>query len=87
MKIIKEFSDPEFNKSHYSFSDPIINKSHYPMPYDWTWGLGDDGKLYCKSSIFMDAKEWLAFTDRSISLSLDEMIRIVKEFGHLLPLL
>ena len=78
MKIIKEFSDPEFHDKRALFNDG-----------EWFWGLGEDGNLYCRwTPMFGPYEEtWFEVSqmERILPLiSLREMKRIVKEFGHLL---
>lgn len=64
MKIIKTFEDNEFLKTAADFT--------------FTWGLGDDGYIYYKSSVYDDPNEW------KVSLPLKTMNKIAKEFGNLL---
>ena len=78
MKIIKQFEHPEFFKRSY--------KHHKGT---WIWGLGDDGRLYYKKYTtftpltFKD--EWCHYPNYSTSpVRFEDMIIIVKKFGHLL---
>jgi hypothetical protein len=68
MKIVKEFVDEDFLKR--SAPDSV-----------WSWGLGDDGWVYCKCSVYEDPNKWSLY---GYALSLKTMCKIVKEFGHLL---
>lgn len=80
MKIVKQFEDPQFLQKVYHWRENLSAKDK------WVWGLGDDGELYFRCSIFTDPDEWSAFKDRNLianNLSIKDMKRIVKEFGHL----
>ena len=80
MKIVKQFEDPQFLQKVYHWRENLSAKDK------WAWGLGDDGELYFRCSIFTDFAYWFRFQDRSnVSnyLSIKDMKRIVKEFGHL----
>jgi hypothetical protein len=66
MKIVKEFVDHDFQVADDS---------------TWSWGLGDDGWVYYKSSAYEDPNKWCIY---GYSIRLKTMCKIVKEFGHLL---
>ena len=82
MKIIKQFESNEW---------AIKRSKGYTTTWDgtgsrprWTWGLGDDGRLYCKGWIAgrSYSQDWYRYEDVSFGISLDEMKKIIKEFGH-----
>ena len=74
MKIVKEFIDTEFYSTHST------------RGLHWYWGLGDDGELYCKKiyeeELVMD---WVEYSMVLVpkSLSIKQIVKIAKEFGHL----
>lgn len=81
MNIIKSFEDFKFFDKHYEGSEP-----NDPIKDKWEWGLGDDGNLYCRCSEFNRSNEWLPYpndTPNFIKVSFSDMMRIVKQFGHL----
>lgn len=87
MKIIKSFEDPEFFEKYHN--DHGIQDEAYRMKGHWYWGLSDEGNLYYHSSIFCRENEWNIFNSPSngkmiTTLSIRDMKKIVKEFGHLL---
>lgn len=76
MKIVKQFDDPDF-----------INRISRDKSGYWRWGLGDDGKVYCQASYFVSPNEWfrLGYSPMAMDkMCVKDMVRIVKEFGHLL---
>jgi hypothetical protein len=52
----------------------------------WSWGLGDDGILYCKGQIAGHCfkQTWWPYERMGFGIPISEMRKIVKEFGHLL---
>jgi len=81
MKIIKSFEDAAF------LALPRVSNGTNPINHTWLWGLGDDGEIYYKCTKFSLPNEWYNLHDNSIvsnCVSLKEMKKIVKEFGHLL---
>ena len=56
----------------------------YPSA-NWTWGLGEDGNLYGRGTIsgYSYDKSFQLYELIGFGISLGEMKRIVKEFGHL----
>lgn len=94
MKIVKYFEDKVYWKN---FHNKVYN--NLSITGTWFWGLGYDGNLYFakvhyiqnydpnKKYILTDLKEeprWDITTGSSLIFSLDDMIRIVKQFEHLL---
>jgi len=82
VKILKEFEDPSFFSKRYNMV--------YTPGYDyWKWGLGEDGNIYCQCSDFIHPNQWyrLAEVGAALDLSISDMKRLVKEFGHLLVFL
>ena len=85
MKIIKAFDDSEFvNKQFKQFL--FDSEIHF-----WNWGFGDDGRLYFQTSAYLDPTtghvnplKWYDYHDMVSYLSIKDMKKIVKEFGHLL---
>lgn len=68
MKIVKEFQD-----------DNYAEKNGCRI---WYWGLGDDGNIYRRLD---DKDDWVDINGLlPIRTDLNDMKRIVKEFGHLL---
>ena len=80
MKIVKQFESNDFAKRR----SPGMN-SPLMIP-QWSWGLGEDGELYCKGQItgFIVMEEWYAYSRASFGIPSGEMKKIIKEFGHLL---
>jgi len=82
MKIIKSFEDSEF------LENPKISNGNNPLNHKWLWGLGDDGKIYYQCTKFSLPDEWydLSETNSMVAscVSLREMKKLVKAFGHLL---
>jgi hypothetical protein len=86
MKIIKQFDDFEFFCRLY---EPLLSDSHDPAKDMWRWGFGDDGQLYYQSTEGQP-KSWYPLrvaTNAARILTLQDMKRLVKEFGHLLTFL
>ncbi len=87
MKIVKFFDDFEFYDKTY---EPLNGVPNNPFRDYWRWGLGDDGELYWQCSDNIDPNKWYWFGTDGTSggiarrLSLRDMKKIVKEFGHLL---
>jgi hypothetical protein len=74
MKIIKQFESNEWAKSCSSFSEARLK-----------YGLGDDGRLYIKGSAYSHwSYDWMRYEDSSLTIPLTEMVKIVREFEHLL---
>lgn len=93
MKIIKQFDSNDFaiKKSRALLGEGRGQTSFWDgtkkEPY-WIWGLGDDGELYGKGwrqGVYRP--DWTSDDGYDFSISLDEMRKIVKEFGHLLVFL
>jgi len=80
MKIIKQFQDDELFERKYS------RKSH-PNGV-WLWGLSENGELCFYCSVY-GMPQWMAYSSAlgPPILSLKEMMKIVKEFGHLMAFL
>ena len=79
MKIVKSFDDHIFFEKTYYLSD---------IQGQWFCGLSDDGELYCKCPAdFKNPEEWYLFEELRFNINLDDMKRIVKEFGNLLVFL
>ena len=79
MKIVKSFED-------FKFFNKVYEGPNDPEQEFWKWGLGEDGDLYCQCSDFTDILKWYRYdmlTGISSKVSLRDMRRIVKEFGHL----
>jgi len=75
MKIVKEFEDKEYFRRNYG------SENGY-----WSWGLGDDGEVYFKSSLAGTPGTWYGLHTVVAShyiIRLNDMKRIVKQFGHL----
>jgi hypothetical protein len=80
MKIIKQFDDLEYFKKRYKGNKIEADDM-------WSWGLGEDGELYCRTTT-ISSKKWLSMSEvAGLVFSIADMKRIVKEFGHLLSLL
>lgn len=82
MKIVKQFESNEY----------AIKRSGKVLPnYNpfWIWGIGDDGVLYAKGQIagYHYIDNWKAYHYMSFGIPIEEMVKIVKEFGHLLVML
>ena len=74
MKIVKSFEDQKFFQRRYRGCN---------YKGGWFWGLGDDGELYCRCTQF-DNNSWHRFDELGIfDPTIEDMKRIVKEFGHL----
>ena len=55
------------------------------LPHFWFWGLGDDGNLYYRSSEFANQDRWHEYKRLAgATLTIGDMKKIVKEFGHLI---
>jgi hypothetical protein len=80
MKIVKEFSDLEFFRKRY-------RGNFYSQQDMWLWGLGENGELYCRCSTFAEGKWYPSDDIPYLNLSIADMKRITKEFGHLLVIL
>jgi hypothetical protein len=85
MKILKEFSDPEFAVK----VAPKLWIGNPDPQDDWFWGLGDDGEIYFRSNryYFQAPGGWFRMStshEVATSISLRDMKHLVKEFGHLL---
>lgn len=83
MQIIKSFRDDVYYKKyilHYNVNTPSNG--------EWLWGIDAFGKLYCKCNS-LSIRGWLSYPDQVNGLMVDlkDMMRIVKEFGHLLVFL
>lgn len=79
MKIVKEINDNEWAKKR-----SFVMSSPLNIPC-WSWGFGNDGLLYCKGLITgYSFTEWIPYHKTGISITLSEMKKIVKEFGHLI---
>lgn len=81
MKIVKQFEDFDFLVKVYDWRplDSIRDK--------WVWGLGDDGGLYFQCSLYTEYDSWHTLSKRpseACKITIKEMNRIVKHFGHLL---
>ncbi len=79
MKIIKQFDD-------FEFFDKVYEGPNDPEKDMWKWGLGDNGVLYCQSTDFIFHPEWMTLGHSPMAatkLSIKDMKKIVKEFGHL----
>jgi len=76
MKIIKSFEDFNF----------VDNKPNVI----WTWGLCDKGFIWFKCSIYDSPNHWYLLQKSPVineNITLQTMVSLVREFGHLLPLL
>jgi hypothetical protein len=84
MKIIKSFQSPDFVQDHCPDAT-------------WEWGLGDDGRVYWRTSLHIFPNDWFTlgmtgFPFRSavgaiMSLDIREMKKIIEQFGNLVALL
>ena len=78
MKIVKEFK---------SSSDLLLAKRYGIHNANWLWGLGDDGRLYgmCTNigHEYSFSMTWVLSSNLGFGIPLDEMKKIVKEFGNL----
>ena len=77
MKIVKEFESSEFASKiqHVTFRHFNYLK----------WGLGDDANLYCQGKYSnSEYSPWINPFENSVYPDINEMKKIVKEFGHLL---
>ena len=88
MKIVKSFEDKDFFEKYHNDSERDISDD-YKMKGQWYWRLGDDGNLYYHSSVYCKTDEWQIFQQPhnwkvAANLSLKDMKKIVKQFGHLL---
>ena len=83
MNIVKQLNDPEFFERHFfmELDDDDLSKGY------WIWGLGDDGELYFRCSLFTHGDMWHPYPEEGYSdkllVTFGEMRKIVKEFGHL----
>jgi hypothetical protein len=77
MKIIKSFEDPEFYVLWWSY----YNGGAPNCKYKWFWGLGSDGELWCKYK-----GSWSHYAGNCMP-NMSSIVRIAKEFGHLLVFL
>ena len=87
MKIIKSYDDPEFFQKTIKMYKSDTYSSYTAKGNIWKWGLGDDGKLYCQCSDFADSENWHSLgicPTAADVLSISDMKKIIKEFGHLL---
>lgn len=80
MKIVKELNANDWAKQK---SPGMTSPNNQPY---WSWGLGDDGVLYGKGQIsgYVFTTAWYPYERIGFGISIREMKRIVKEFGHLL---
>lgn len=79
--IVKSFSDFEYFQKSY---DELLPEEELKKGF-WEWGLGNDGELYCRCSDFESPEEWHNADNTTCdALTIRDMKRIVKEFGHLL---
>ena len=79
MNIIKKFEDIDFLYKVYHWR-PLGHQDR------WFWGLGEDGEVYHQCSLFTDRDVWKNLHENpsiAAKLTLKDMKRIVKEFGHL----
>ena len=74
MNIVKQF--------HH---DTFVTKVYDTVEGWWIWGLGEDGKLYFQHSERSNIV-WAPFAGSNLTywLSIKDMEKIAKEFGHLL---
>lgn len=88
MKIVKFFEDEDFFEKYHN--DQGIQDDAYKQKGHWYWGLSDDGDLCYHSSVYHHTEQWIIFNSNekhykvASKLSLKDMKKIVKEFGHLL---
>lgn len=81
MKIVKSFLDKDYFNS-------IYNGALLDNDNCWFWGLGEDGKLYLKSSTYPNKNRWYKIIETSVQITdIKVIIRIAKEFGHLVSFL
>jgi hypothetical protein len=80
MKIVKELESNKFAIKR----SPGMNDSNHKA--HWSWGLGEDGILYGKGVFSGHSYEdnWYPYHTLSFGITISEMKRIIKEFGHLL---
>ena len=82
MKIIKEFEDREYYRL------PEVRPKHKAIEPDatWFWGLGEDGYLYYRFVPTLYEGQWYSYQvpTGQLPMSIAQMKKIVKEFGHLL---
>lgn len=81
MKIVKQFEDDDFLRKVYSWREP----HEFNDQDKFIWGLGEDGNLYFKCTRFNPGDAWNTFKTVAVAdhLTLKEMKRLIKEFGHL----
>jgi len=87
MKIVKSFEDEEFFEKYHN--DQGFEDDAYKQKGHWYWGLNNDGHLCYHSSVYQNTDEWIIFNSpnnvkAAMKLSIRDMKRIIKEFGHLL---
>ena len=83
MKIVKQFEDRDFFESEFYLA--FENTDGAWINGHWSWGLGDDGELYCQCTDFERPGDWYDLSETTFGVrSIKQMNKIVKEFGHLL---
>lgn len=81
MKILKEFEDNEY------YHHPKVKPTGIIEPNaTWFWGLGEDGQLYYRFIPIDFPDQWYAYQTHAshLPMSIAQMKKIAKEFGHLL---
>lgn len=75
MTIVKKISsDLAKERSHDIFKNQAF----------FEWGLGDDGNLYVRYSMSGHHRNsWVLYETSGIAISMEEMKKVLKEFGHL----
>lgn len=71
-EIVATLPDGEYGKKY--------RERRYALNSQWQWGLGEDGKLYCKDdsegSVFTG--EWFLAEDLQLNLDLDVVTRLYR---------
>lgn len=81
--IIKEFSDPIFYQRNFLSE----SKNNYGIHGKWFWALTSNGHLYCRCTAWINDDSYRQYNHTHPTALLSDMMRIVKEFGHLVVLL
>lgn len=82
MKIVKQFESNDFAKILYK---DLYSHIDYKEGAPWLiWGLGNDGDLYVMHGFPYHLKETSSWIVPRMYISILEMKKIIKEFGHLI---
>lgn len=86
IKIIKFFQSNEYAiNRHNNYKNDIFNgpfEDHDPF---LDWGLSSNGDLCCRGYFaYCSYPNWIQYEHCLFSISIQEMKKIINEFGHLL---